>query len=238
MRWAPWSSTCSSSLRSSSGWFTGQWIYGPIELTKVHPGYFLPSVAGGFVASASAGQVGQLRLAETLFGLALVCWVVLGGIVLGRLMVGPPLPPALTPTIAIEIAPAALATFAAFIIDGHRVDTGIRLLAGYGMLMVIAQLRLLPAYRRLSFASSFWAFTFPWAAVTISGLYWLGVTHPIGQRAESYVALTLISVFIGAIAVRTAVALRRGQLLPPAISTVGTESVPVAPVDAETVVSH
>jgi tellurite resistance protein len=40
-----------------AGWFTGQWIYRPLELAKVHPGYFLPSVAGGFVASASAGLV-------------------------------------------------------------------------------------------------------------------------------------------------------------------------------------
>jgi hypothetical protein len=40
------------------------------------------------------------------------------------------------------------------------------------------------------------------------------VTHPAGWRAESYAALALISAFISAIAVRTAIALRRGQLLP------------------------
>ena len=46
------------------GWFTGQWIYGPLDLNKFHPGYFLPTVAGGLVASASAAAVGQRRLAE------------------------------------------------------------------------------------------------------------------------------------------------------------------------------
>ena len=197
-----------------AGWFTGQWIYRPLEAAMLHPGYFLPSVAGGFVASASAGLVGQQHLAETLFGLGLVCWIMLGSIILARLVLGPPLPAALTPTIAIEIAPAAVATFAAFVLDGHRVDTVVRLLAGYGLLMVIAQLRLLPAYLRLSFMPSFWAFTFAWAAVAFAGLFWLGVTHPSGWRTESYVALALISAFIGAIAVRTAVALRHGQLLP------------------------
>ena len=113
-----------------AGWFTGQWIYRPLELAKVHPGYFLPSVVGGFVASASAALVGQIQLAETLFGLGLVCWLVLGSIIMGRLVLGPALPAALTPTIAIEIAPAAVATFALFAIDGHRVDTAVRLLAG------------------------------------------------------------------------------------------------------------
>jgi tellurite resistance protein len=197
-----------------AGWFTGQWIYKPLELAKVHPGYFLPSVAGGLVASASAGLVGQLGLAQMLFGLGLVCWIVLGSIILGRLIVGPALPGPLTPTIAIEIAPAAVATFAAFVIDGHQVDTLVRVLAGYGLLMVIAQFRLLPAYRRLSFMPSFWAFTFSWAAVSFAGLFWLGVTHLTGWRAESYIVLAMISAFVGAIAVRTVIALRRGQLIP------------------------
>jgi tellurite resistance protein len=197
-----------------AGWFTGQWIYRPLEFAKVHPGYFLPSVAGGLVASASAGLVGQLGLAQVLFGLGIVNWIVLGSIILGRLLLGPPLAVALTPTMAIEVAPAAVATFAAFVMDGHRVNTVIRLLAGYGLMMVIAQLRLLPAYLRLPFMPSFWAFTFSWAAVTFAGLFWLGVTRPTGWRVESYVALALTSAFIGAIAVRTAVALRRGQLLP------------------------
>jgi len=198
-----------------AGWFTGQWIYKPLELAKVHPGYFLPSVAGGFVAAASAALVGQRQLAEVLFGLGLVSWIVLGSIVLGRLMLGPPLPTPLMPTIAIEVAPAAVATFAAFVIDGGRVDDVVRLLAGYGLLMVVAQLRLVSAYRRLPFMPSFWAFTFSWAAVAFAGLFWLGVTHPTGWRTESYVTLALISGFIGAIALRTAIAVQRDQFLPP-----------------------
>jgi tellurite resistance protein len=197
-----------------AGWFTGQWIYLPLESAKIHPGYFLPSVAGGFVASASAGLVGQRGLAEVLFGLGLVCWLVLGSIVLGRLLLGPPLPPALMPTIAIEVAPAAVATFAAFVINGHRVDTIVQVLAGYGLLMVIAQLRLLPIYLHLPFMPSFWSFTFSAAAVAFAGLFWLGVTGSTGWRVESYVVLAVISAFIGAIAVRTAVALGRRQLLP------------------------
>jgi tellurite resistance protein len=216
-----------------AGWFTGQWIYRPLELAKVHPGYFLPSVAGGLVASASAGLVDQLRLAQVLFGLGLVCWIVLGSIILGRLMLGPALPGPLTPTIAIEIAPAAVATFAAFVIDGHHVDTLVRVLAGYGLLMVIAQFRLLPAYRRLSFTASFWAFTFSWAAVTFAGLFWLGVTHPAGWRAESYVALAIVSGFIAAIAVRTVIALQRAQLIPISPQLASNHSVPGTPIDSD-----
>ena len=38
--------------------------------------------------------------------------------------------------------------------------------------------------------------------------------HPTGWRPESYVTLALITAFIGAIAARTVLALRRGQLIP------------------------
>jgi tellurite resistance protein len=53
-------------------WFTGQWIYGPLEFAKIHPGYFLPTVAGGLVASIGAASVGQLRMAQMMFGLGVV----------------------------------------------------------------------------------------------------------------------------------------------------------------------
>jgi tellurite resistance protein len=197
-----------------AGWLVGQWIYRPLDLAKIHPGYFLPSVAGGFVAAAALAQVGQHGLAVTLFGLGAVSWLVIGSIVLGRLIAGPPLPPPLIPTIAIEVAPAGVATFAAFAINGDRIDLTVKLLAAYGLLMVVAQLRLAPAYLRLSFMPSFWSFTFAWAAVAFAGECWLGIARPAGWRIETYVVLALITALIGAIAVRTAIALRRGALLP------------------------
>jgi tellurite resistance protein len=197
-----------------AGWLTGHLFHGSYALTDLHPGYFLPSVAGGFIASASAGLVGQRSLAEVLFGLGLLSWIVLAPIVLGRLIVGPSLPPALLPTVALEMAPAGVATFAAFVIDGQHVDLAVQLLAGFGVLMVLAQVRMLPVYVRLSFAPSFWTFTFSSAAVAFAGLFWLGVTRPTGWRVESYAALALITGLIGSVAVRTVVAQARGQFLP------------------------
>ena len=94
------------------GWFTGYWMRGGTDLDHLHPGYFLPTVAGGLVASAGAAEVGQHRFAQMLFGLGLVCWVILGSMVLARLIFRPPLPDALVPTMALEIAPAAVASLA------------------------------------------------------------------------------------------------------------------------------
>lgn len=215
------------------GWFTGQWIYGPLEPDRFHPGYFLPTVAGGLVGSAAAAAIGQHRLAEVMFGLGTVCWVVLGSIILGRLLFRPMLPAALQPTLAIEVAPAAVASLAWFEINGGRVDIVAAFLAGYGLLMVIAQLRLLPAFLRLPFMASTWAFTFSWSAVATVALIWLQEGHVAGYRVWQYLVLAAITLLVGGIAVRTVVAITRGRLLPhpatPATGAATPQPEPVSP---------
>jgi tellurite resistance protein len=134
----------------------------------------------------------------------------------------PPLPPPLTPTIAIEVAPPAVAMLGYFAIHGDRVDGPAAGLGGYGLLMVLAQLRLLPAYRRLSFAPGFWAFTFSWAAVVTAALHWLVDLQPTGWRVYGYLLLAAISVLVGAIAARTLLAAVRGELLPRRAAIRGT----------------
>lgn len=195
------------------GWFTGQWIYGPLEFDKLHPGYFLPTVAGGLVGSDAAALVGQHTLAETAFGLGVVCWLIMGSMILGRLFFRPQLPTPLLPTLAIEVAPAAVASLAWFDTHGDRIDVVAAFLAGYGLLMVVAQLRLLPLYAKLPFMPSTWAFTFSWAAVASASLHWLNDQRPPGYQAEEYIVAAAVSILIGAIAARTLLAVARRELL-------------------------
>lgn len=201
-------------------WFTGDWIIGPLELDQIHPGYFLPTVAGGLVAAAAAAAVGQANLALVMLGLGMICWVVLGSVILVRLLTRPPLPAPLLPTLAIEVAPAAVASLAWFAIHGDPVDPVdpvdpiAAAIGGYGLLMVLAQLRLLPAYLRLPFLPSTWAFTFSWAAVASVGVHWLNELAPPGRQIGQYALLAAATLLVGGIAVRTAVALLHGRLLP------------------------
>jgi tellurite resistance protein len=196
------------------GWFTGFWMRGGTELDRLHPGYFLPTVAGGFVASAGAAEVGQERLSHVMFGLGLVCWAIVGSMIVGRLIFRPPLPDALVPTMAIEVAPPAVASLALFFTSGGDITTPIALLAGYGTLMVTAQLPLLPRYLTLQFSLGTWAFTFSWTAVASAGLFWLEAEHPYAERVWSYLVLAAITVGVGAVAWRTMRAAAHGQLLP------------------------
>jgi tellurite resistance protein len=197
-------------------WFTGQLIYGDYALDQLHPGYFLPTVAGGLVAATSAAQVGQPGLGHIMFGYGTVCWFLLGSIILARLFFRPALPAALTPSLAIEVAPSAVASLAWFALQGGAIDVVAQFLAGYGALMVLTQLRLLPLYLRLRFSIGFWAFTFAWAAVATVAVHWLVETRPPGYAIWAWVVLVAITVLVGAIAVRSVVALAAGTLFPAA----------------------
>jgi tellurite resistance protein len=206
----------------AGGWLTGQWIAGEVDQGKSHPGYFLPTVAGGLVGAFCAAQVHLRAVAEASFGIGILCWLLLGSILLNRLFFRPALPAALVPTLAIELAPPAVAGLAYFALGERSSSLGACVLGGYAVLMALVQLRLLPLYARLSFSPGFWAFTFSYAAAATDGLEWVSQRKPAGATACAIVIIAAITLLIGAIAIRTMVLLLRGQLLvrpsPPADS--------------------
>lgn len=195
------------------GWLTGQWIVSDLDQDKVHPGYFLPTVAGGLVGAFCAAQVHLHAVGEASFGIGVLCWLLLGSILLNRLFFRPALPAALVPTLAIELAPPAVAGVAYFALGGRPSSLGACVLGGYAVLMVLVQLRFIPVYAKLSFAPGFWAFTFSYAAAATDGLEWISQKKPAGATAYAIVIIAAITLFIGVIAVRTVILLIRGELL-------------------------
>lgn len=199
------------------GWLTGEWIITDLPEDCAHPGYYLPTVAGGFVGAYCAAVVHLHAVAEASFGIGIFCWMLVAALVLGRLMFRRTLPPLLVPTLAIQLAPPAVGGFAYFGITGNRVDFIAAALGGYAVLMLVVQLRLLPLYARLRFTFGFWAFTFTSAAAAVDALFWLTATRPAGTTAYAAVVLGLVSLLIAGIAVRSVIAIARRQFFPPRV---------------------
>jgi tellurite resistance protein len=196
------------------GWLTGQWITGGIEPESVHPGYFLPTAAGGLIGANAAATVHLHALAEASFGIAVISWVLLGSIILNRLFTRPALPSALVPTMAIELGIAAVAGTAYFAVAGRTVSFMACALGGYAVLMALVQVRLIPVYRRLSFTPGFWSFTFSYAAAAADALVWLAIKKPPAATGYAIAVIALLTAFVAWIAFRTVVLAVRGQLFP------------------------
>jgi tellurite resistance protein len=195
-------------------WLTGQWITDRVELDALHPGYFLPMVAGGLIAAQGAAFLGWVGLSRGLFGIGILFWLLLGPLLLARPIIRPPLPAAISPTLAIQVAPSALAGSAYLALTGGRFDTVTWALAGFTIVMVAVQLRLIPLYRRAPFGPGTWSFTFAYAAAAIFALRWISHEHPPGATAWTWAVVGLITAIIAAIASRTVLALALGQFLP------------------------
>jgi len=198
----------------TGGWLTGQWITGRLDQDTMHPGYFLPTVAGGLAGATAAAGVRLPAVAEASFGIGIGAWLLLGSPVWTRLFFRPMLPAALVPTLAIELAPPAVAGAACFALTGAAITFAARALGGFCLLMAVAQLRFVPLYARLRFSPGFWAFTFSYAAAATDALLWITNARPPGATGYAIAVVTLITVFIAAIGARTVLAAVRGQLLP------------------------
>jgi tellurite resistance protein len=187
------------------GWLTGQWMTGGVDPDSVHPGYFLPTAAGGLIGANAAAQVHLHALAQASFGIGVICWVLLGSTILNRLFTRPALPSALVPTMAIELGIPAVAGSAYFAVAGRTVSFVACALGGYTVLMALVQVRLIPVYRRLSVTPGFWSFAFAYAAAAAYALVWLAITKPPGATAYAITVITLLTAFASWIAFRTVV---------------------------------
>lgn len=195
-------------------WFTGDWIARNGDLRRWHPGYYLPSAAGGLIAGGASAALGFVTLSHVLFGLGVGSYLLLGSIIGHRLFVVPELPKPLLPTIAIEMAPPVVAANSWFAINGGRVDTTAAVISGFAVLMVLAQLRLIPLYRTAPFGPAYWAFSFPVAVAVTCALRWLGAEHVPGATGLGYALVGLLSAGCLLLAARTVVALTNGAYFP------------------------
>ncbi|GAA3176661.1 MULTISPECIES: TDT family transporter [Streptomyces] len=179
------------------------WLDGSLERDELHTGYFLPVVAGSFVASIGFTGLGEHRAAVAAFGIGIYFWLTLGAVLFGRLVVGGALPPPARPMLAILLTPPGVASIAWFAATGGAVD-GIQLaLGGVMFLMVLVQLVHLPGYLRVPFGLQHWTFTFPLAILGNDGVRWAGALHFGGWRPAAWALLAVVTALIGAIALRT-----------------------------------
>jgi tellurite resistance protein len=196
------------------GWLAGEWIVADLRLAQWHPGYLLPTVGGGLIGAGGSAVLGHRTLAMAMFGWGLVCWLTLGTIILLRLFTVDSLPTPLLPTIAIVVAPPVVAGNAWFVINGGRIDATAAGLAGYAVLMVLVQLRLIPVYRRVPFGPGWWAFSFSYAAAFTLAVNWLAAERVAGRTAWIAVLLAVLTVGIATLAVPTVRRLVRRTYLP------------------------
>lgn len=193
------------------------WINRPtFGMQHVTPAWFIPVV--GLVAVPLAGvRYTTHEVSWFFFAVGVTFWIPLLAIVLSRLFVhGQPVPPQLLPTLAVLIAPPAVAMLAYLRLAPDAADDPApRLLyyvALFFALLFTAQANRL---RRLPFFLSWWAYSFPLAALSAATSVMAGEVGGRFFTAASWLFLTAVTALVALLAVRTAAAMLRGRICVP-----------------------
>ncbi|MFC2968721.1 SLAC1 anion channel family protein [Acidimangrovimonas pyrenivorans] len=165
------------------------------------PAWFIPAV-GNVVVPVAGVPLGHPEISWFFFSMGMMFWVVLLTLVVNRLIFHDPLPGRLQPTLVILIAPPAVAFIAWMRLTGE-VDAFARVLINAAFVFALIVATQLPRIARLPFALSFWALSFPLAALTIASFLFAGQTGSEPHRLLALGLLGLLVLLIAALVVRT-----------------------------------
>ena len=173
-RWLCYAAVAALAINAAA--LLAHWLTAPLDHNALHPGYFLPLVAGPFIASIGLASVGDRMAAVAVFGVGVYFWLLLGAIITGRLFFGSPLPQPFVPVLSILLSPPATASLAWFAVMGGQIDQLQAAVGGITLFTLLSQLFFLPDYLRLPFSSQHWVFTFPLAVLG-------NIADPLGRGA-------------------------------------------------------
>jgi tellurite resistance protein len=196
-----------------AGWTVRGLLAAPREAASLAPPLLIPLV-GNVLAPVFGAKLGFEGLSWMLFGLGALLWAMLQPVLLARLVTGPALPPRLRPTLAILLAPPAVASLA---LAGLTGGFGPAPLAALGLAVFVALVLAMLAgeFARIPFAMSWWGWTFPTAAFA-TALLVAARAHPAAWQAPLlWLALLAASAILALVAAATLRAAAQGHLLQP-----------------------
>lgn len=189
------------------------WLSGSVSLNSVHPGYFIPVVAGANVVSIGFSTTGAHEAALAAFGAGLFFWLVIGVVVIVRLFIGGGFPTALKPSMSGFLAASATSNLAWLVSHPGGNDDAQTLLMGVLVVMILVQVVLIPVYVKVPFGLSWWIFTFPLASTANFAVRWLALSD--GQEMTAWAILAIASAFFLYVVLRSIILLlkRSGSVL-------------------------
>lgn len=183
------------------------------QVVHLSPAWFIP-IVGNVLVPISGASLGYVELSWFFFSIGIVFWIALFAIILNRVIFHNPLPERLAPTLFILIAPPAVG-FLAYVRLTGTLDAFSRILFHFALFMTVFLLTQGPRLLRLKFFLSWWAYSFPLAAITVAS--WL-MYEKTGNDTFVPLATGLLLILAFAVAglvARTVLAIARGEICQP-----------------------
>lgn len=172
------------------------WIHNELKVVHSNPAWFIP-IVGNVLVPVVGVEAAPIGVSLFFFAIGMFFWLVLFTIMLYRIIFHHPLAKKLIPTFFIFIAPPAVGFVSYFRITNGSIDMLSMFLYFIALFTFILLMFMIRMYDIREFFISWWAYTFPLAAMTIATL--------LMYMAFDSTVLYLLSIFL--IAVTTVVVL-------------------------------
>jgi len=188
-----------------------QWMHhNKFEITHLNPAWFIP-VVGNILVPVVGVSHAPPEVSWFFFSLGLIFWPVLLSIIFYRVIFHGSLPERLMPTLFILIAPPAVG-FIAYIKLTASLDTLAMLLYYSGLFFTLLLFSQIGHFIRLKFFLSWWAYSFPLAAITVASFVMYEQSGALSFARLGSILLGISTVVIAALFLRTVLAVYRREI--------------------------
>ena len=187
------------------------WFHNDLKEVHSNPAWFIP-IVGNVLVPVIGVEAAPVYLSLFFFALGLFFWIVLFTMVTYRIVFHHPLAKKLIPTFFIFIAPPAVAFVSYFRITNGSIDFISMFLYFVALFTLILLLFMVRIFDTKEFFISWWAYTFPLAAITISTL----MMHMAFDNSITYLGsimlIILTTVVVGFVTLKTVQAYRAEKI--------------------------
>lgn len=190
------------------------WIgHRPFEAAHLNPAWFIPAVGNVLVPLAGV-RLGYVEVSWFFFATGMMFWIILLTLVFNRLVFHAQLPDRLMPTLMILVAPPAVG-YLSYSQLSPGLDAFSRILFYAAVLFALVVLTQLPRLVKLPFMISWWAYSFPVAALTAAAFAYGEAAAAPGIVMAAKGLYVVLAVLIVMLAGRTARAAMNGEICKP-----------------------
>jgi tellurite resistance protein len=186
------------------------WIQHNFEIQHFNPAWFIP-VVGNILIPVSGVDFAPVLFSYFYFAVGFFFWIILFTVFLYRAVFHAQLPEKFIPTFFIMLAPPAVG-FIAYIRITSSWDTFSIFLLFMAYFFIGLLLTMYKSFTKLKFFMSWWAFTFPLAAVTIASAVAYQITLLTTFRMVAWSMLTITIAAIAIVAWHTIIHIRKGEI--------------------------
>jgi tellurite resistance protein len=191
-----------------------RWIHHDhFEIHHISPAWFIP-VVGNILVPLAGVDNASMELNWFFFSTGLLFWIVLFTIIIYRMIFHHPLPENLLPTMFIMIAPPAVG-FISYLNMEPDLDNFARLLYYSALFLTLLLLYQTPRFLKLPFSLSWWAYSFPLAAMTVATLLMYEETGKNYFQVIGYGLIAILTFIIIVLLYNTFTAARHGRICVP-----------------------